>query len=594
MSNSIKTALLMSLCGAAFLLECHAQMQPKNSATHDFGTDWRFHAGEGRDSSWNTKDYRDKHWATVVSNKPLKEQGKLLEQGFGWYRKQLAFPAQMQQKIVEAEGVQIDLGKFAACEEVYVNGHLVGKTGEFPHNFAGYFDHERRYFVPLEVLDLTGENVIAIKFFDGWSANGGFLNAAVMQVEPASTVDKLKLKVNVLDDDYIFLGKDSIAIAPTIENRGKKSLKATLKISLTTDAYKPIKSQELKVDIPAHATAPLGTFGLKNVEPGFYRYKVSVEIDGGHKLEEQVNVGYEPEKIASPNDEATDFDKFWKANRAQLANIKPDYQLMLIPEQSKLDYEMYHVSMRSLDNELIMGYYAKPKKAGKHPVIVEYMGYGSKPYFPNQSWDGFAYFVLSIRGQALNEKSNHFGTWFTYGIDSKETYYYRGAFMDVLRALDFVSSRDEIDGERIAVRGSSQGGALSVVAASLDSRVKALAIGIPFLSDFQDYFNIAPWPKSDVDHYRAQHPELSWKQVYKTLSYFDIKNLASRIRVPLVMGIGVQDNVCPPHINFAAYNQVKNEKSWMAFPLHGHSTGNAFHVAGLDLFKRVLHVEQSR
>ncbi len=593
MSNVVKTALLMLLYGTA-ALKGHAQQQAKNSMAHNVGANWKFHAGEGKDSSWNAKNYRDQHWACVVSDKPLKEQGQLLQLGFGWYRKQLVFPAPMQQKIAEAEGVQIDLGQFAACEEVYVNGILVGKTGEFPPNFAGYFDQQRRYFVPLEALDLTGDNVIAIKFFDGWSPNGGFLNAAVMTVEPASTVDKLKLKVNVQDDDYIFLGEDSIAIAPTIENKGKKSLRATVRIVVTTDAYKPVKSQELKIDIPAHATATMGTFGLKNAEPGFYRYKVSVEMDGGQKLEEQVNVGYEPEKIASPNDEAADFDTFWKANKAQLASVQPDYQLMLIPEQSKLDYEMYHVSMRSLDNELIMGYYAKPKKAGKHPVIVEYMGYGSKPYFPNQSWDGFAYFVLSIRGQALNEKSNHFGTWFTYGIDNKNTYYYRGAFMDVLRALDFVSSRDEIDGERIAVRGSSQGGALSVVAASLDTRVKALAIGIPFLSDFQDYFKIAPWPKSDVDHYRAQHPEVSWKKVYQTLSYFDIKNLASRIRVPLVMGIGVQDNVCPPHINFAAYNQVKSEKSWMAFPQHGHSTGNAFYEAGLDLFRRTLQVGKER
>jgi len=593
MSNVVKTALLMLLYGTA-ALKGHAQQQAKNSMAHNVGANWKFHAGEGKDSSWNAKNYRDQHWASVVSDKPLKEQGQLLQLGFGWYRKQLVFPAPMQQKIAEAEGVQIDLGQFAACEEVYVNGILVGKTGEFPPNFAGYFDQQRRYFVPLEALDLTGDNVIAIKFFDGWSPNGGFLNAAVMTVEPASTVDKLKLKVNVQDDDYIFLGEDSIAIAPTIENKGKKSLRATVRIVVTTDAYKPVKSQELKIDIPAHVTATMGTFGLKNAEPGFYRYKVSVEMDGGQKLEEQVNVGYEPEKIASPNDEAADFDTFWKANKAQLASVQPDYQLMLIPEQSKLDYEMYHVSMRSLDNELIMGYYAKPKKAGKHPVIVEYMGYGSKPYFPNQSWDGFAYFVLSIRGQALNEKSNHFGTWFTYGIDNKNTYYYRGAFMDVLRALDFVSSRDEIDGERIAVRGSSQGGALSVVAASLDTRVKALAIGIPFLSDFQDYFKIAPWPKSDVDHYRAQHPEVSWKKVYQTLSYFDIKNLASRIRVPLVMGIGVQDNVCPPHINFAAYNQVKSEKSWMAFPQHGHSTGNAFYEAGLDLFRRTLQVGKER
>ncbi|MEJ5145966.1 cephalosporin-C deacetylase-like acetyl esterase [Sphingobacterium sp. JUb78] len=585
-----RIAVGILLAGTSLLQSCHVKRH--TSAVFDFGADWKFHAGEGLDSNWSKKDYQDKYWKDVISNKTLVEQGQSLQQGFGWYRKTLKFSNQAQRNIRKAEGVVLDLGKFAACEEVYVNGTLIGKTGEFPNNFAGYFDHERTYFVPIKYLDLDKENSIAIKFFDGWSSAGGFLNGAIMKVQPASTADKLILNVNVRDDDYVFLGTDSIAIAPAIVNKGKEAVKAYLNITLTTDDGQLVNTQQVNVAIPGNGSLNAGVFGLKNPKPGFYQYKVSLQLDNGQKLEQQCNVGYEPEKISSPNDARADFDEFWKANKQALAAIEPDYQLILLPEQSRLDYDMYQVSMRSLDNELIMGYYAKPKKSGKHPVIVEYMGYGSKPYFPNQSWDGFAYFVLSIRGQALNEKTNRFGTWFTHGIFSQDEYYYKGAFMDVVRALDFVSSRTELDANRIAVRGSSQGGALSVVAASLDTRVKALAIGIPFLSDYKDYFKIAPWPKSDVDNYLKQHTDISLDQVYKTLSYFDIKNLASRIRVPLIMGIGMQDHVCPPHINFAAYNQVQSEKSWIAFPKYGHSTGNEFHVAGLDLFRRILSVEK--
>ena len=57
------------------------------------------------------------------------------------------------------------------------------------------------------------------------------------------------------------------------------------------------------------------------------------------------------------------------------------------------------------------------------------------------------------------------------------------------------------------------------------------------------------------------------------------------------MGIGVQDNVCPPHINFAAYNQVKSEKRWMAFPEFAHSVGKEYNDASKAFIKEKLNVK---
>jgi cephalosporin-C deacetylase-like acetyl esterase len=145
----------------------------------------------------------------------------------------------------------------------------------------------------------------------------------------------------------------------------------------------------------------------------------------------------------------------------------------------------------------------------------------------------------------------------------------RGAYLDAVRGIDFVCSRPEIDTTRIVAQGGSQGGALTFAAAALDGRIKACAPGIPFLSDYRNYFKIVPWPRSSFETYRKEHPDVSWDHIYKVLAYFDIKNLASRITCPLFMGIGVQDNVCPPHINFAAYNEVKGPKKWIAYPLEG-------------------------
>jgi cephalosporin-C deacetylase-like acetyl esterase len=58
------------------------------------------------------------------------------------------------------------------------------------------------------------------------------------------------------------------------------------------------------------------------------------------------------------------------------------------------------------------------------------------------------------------------------------------------------------------------------------------------------------------------------------------------------MGFGVQDNVCPPHINFAAYNQVKSEKVWVACPLSAHSTDARAYEAERTFIKEKLGITQ--
>jgi cephalosporin-C deacetylase-like acetyl esterase len=100
---------------------------------------------------------------------------------------------------------------------------------------------------------------------------------------------------------------------------------------------------------------------------------------------------------------------------------------------------------------------------------------------------------------------------------------------------------------------------------------------VPFLSDFRDYFRVAVWPGNEFTELVEGRKRLSWDQVYHTLSYFDIKNLAPKIRAPLIMGVGLMDEVCPPHINFAAYNQVRGEKIYIVYPQAGHGLPDAFY-----------------
>lgn len=583
------TNYFLLIVTAGLILSCKTKIAEDTSPQiiESYSDTWRFHAGEGTDSTWFDTKFDDKNWQEVTSQKLLKDQNISLDNGFGWYRKTIQLSDSLQEGIKNKGGLVLHLGRLAACDEVYFNGQLVGKTGEFPQNYMGYFDNERNYLITSDKVNYGGDNLIAIKFHDGWNI-GGFLEGAKLSLSTAETNDKILLDVAVADSDYIFLGENPIQITTNIENKNSWDIDGKLIVTLTTDDYQPVKSDSLNISIEGLKTYSK-SFELANPQPGFYRYTVQLKRNNEIVTEKKFNVGYEPEKIQSPIDAKADFKEFWDNNLKELAKVAPNYKLTLKPEYSQHGYDMYLVEMYSFGNELIRGYYAKPQKEGKHPVIVEYMGYGSSPYPANQWWDGFAYFVLSVRGQALNQPTNRFGKWITYGLDNKDDYYYRGAFMDVVRALDFVSSRPEIDSDKIAVRGGSQGGALSFVAASLDKRVKVAAPNIPFLSDYPDYFKIAPWPKSDFDEYMKDHPEAKWEDVYNLLSYFDIKNLAQWIECPLIMGIGVQDNVCPPHINFAAYNQVKSKKRWMAFPHHAHSVGKEYNDAAMAYIKETLN-----
>jgi cephalosporin-C deacetylase len=117
---------------------------------------------------------------------------------------------------------------------------------------------------------------------------------------------------------------------------------------------------------------------------------------------------------------------------------------------------------------------------------------------------------------------------------------------------------------------------------------------VPFLSDFRDYFQVAVWPGNEFTDFVEKEHKMTWDELYTTLSYFDIKNLAGWIKAPLFMGVGLIDNVCPPHINFAAYNQVKSEKHYMVFPNAGHGLPEEFYIKKNIFLREKLGLENEK
>ncbi|MCK4881216.1 MAG: acetylxylan esterase, partial [Bacteroidales bacterium] len=145
----------------------------------------------------------------------------------------------------------------------------------------------------------------------------------------------------------------------------------------------------------------------------------------------------------------------------------------------------------------------------------------------------------------------------------------------------------------VVVEGGSQGGALSFATAALDNeRIDLCVPHVPFLSDFRDYFKVAGWPGGEFRQYFEEHPEISEDEIYKNLSYIDIKNLAPWIKAPVLMSIGLMDKTCPPHINFAAYNQLNVPKEYIVYPYAGHGLPGEYYNVMMDYIRKHLKMAQ--
>ena len=364
----------------------------------------------------------------------------------------------------------------------------------------------------------------------------------------------------------VFLSPERPALRAVVS--AEEPAAGVLRFDIRTDAGEPVCVFEQPYALGGGDSVRLG-FEFQ-AAPGFYR----ASLRDGEREAAAFTFGCDPERIESPVDAQPDFDEFWARARAELDAVAPRYRLHPDRERSTEKRRIFLVEMRSLGGETIRGYYAEPVAPGKYPAVVTFMGYGSDAWCPDaDAAPERVEFVLSHRGQGLNKPENRYGDWVVSGLESPETYYYRGAFMDAVRAIDFVASRPKVDTRLIFAEGGSQGGALTLAACALDDRIAAAAPYVPFLNDFPDYLDIAPWPASALFP-AAERLGIDREELLRRLSYFDIKNLAGRVRCPILMGFGLQDTVCPPHTNFAGYNQLRVPKEWKVYTRRGHDLHN--------------------
>ena len=431
------------------------------------------------------------------------------------------------------------------------------------------------------------------------------INGGVTPEEPKDSIpaqlEPLKQSVPVTDN-WVFESKPSITIH--IENPNAVAQTAAITVRIISDLKKNVVTIEQNEEIPANGSKDVVITTQEDLAPGFYRANCIVNNKGAHNF----IFGISPEKIVSAPDKQDDFDEYWTAAKEQLAALDMNAQLTELPTKSTAKRKVYLVELQSVpdspdgDPVIVRGYYAEPQDGQKHPVIMHFYGYDSQnatswPPCPGGNDSEYAEFFFSIRGQMLNNRAasnrvpdgkgdfvNIYGDWFAYNFGVKDGYYYRGAFMDCVQAVRFMATRETSDMTQLFAEGSSQGGALSYAVAALsDYPFTAIAPCVAFLGDFPDYFNIVSWPAETA---KANKGSMTDEEMYAFLSYFDTKNLATRISAAVIACSGLQDGTCPPHTNLAPFNNLPTEdKVIYYYPEMGHEIPADWNKKIMTFFK---------
>ncbi|MFT5222187.1 MAG: enterochelin esterase-like enzyme [Glaciecola sp.] len=126
------------------------------------------------DMSYAEPAHDDSDWVTTTVPTSDGHEGAWDDyDGIGWFRNSFLLPA-------EADGLNLVLsaGYLDDADEVYLNGMLVGASGQFPPENDSQWFERRLYPVPNEALRYGQQNVIAVRVSD-FSGGGGWYKGPV-------------------------------------------------------------------------------------------------------------------------------------------------------------------------------------------------------------------------------------------------------------------------------------------------------------------------------------------------------------------------------------------------------------------------------
>ncbi len=285
------------------------------------------------------------------------------------------------------------------------------------------------------------------------------------------------------------------------------------------------------------------------------------------------------------NPKPEDFEKYWRRALEELEGTEGEVDLIPAEFQSTAA-QCFDLYFTGVGGARVHAKYLRPKQiTATHPAVILFHGYTGnsgdwqdKLSFVSQ---GFSVAALDCRGQGGRSEDRGAVVGNTQrghiirGLDDHpDKLLFRQIFLDTAQLARIVMDFPEVDKTRVGTHGGSQGGALSLACAALEPKIKACSAAFPFLCDYRRVWemDLAEGAYEELKiYFRLFDPTHAREQeVFRTLGYIDVQNLAPRIEADVLMGTALMDQICPPSTQFAAFNKIRSKKEMVIYPDFGH------------------------
>lgn len=315
----------------------------------------------------------------------------------------------------------------------------------------------------------------------------------------------------------------------------------------------------------------LETITLKGSKvPGFKTLQVSAELDG-KTYTNLIKVAFSPDKLQPTAIVPKDFDQYWQKaiDKARQVPLLPRFTRK--PEYDNEYCDTYEVRFQNAKAGCYLyGMLSVPKGVNptdtiaskQYPAIILWPGAGVKQhlgdvnFFPEK---GVITLEMGVHGipVSLPEqiyvdlRANALHSYSAIISPNKDQYYYKNIYVGTVKTVDFLCSLPCVDANRLACYGGSQGGALSIVNAALDKRIRCASISYPALAEISGYARgrSEGWP-------HLFKGKTNDEKLMEVGDYYDVVNFAKRIDCTVLFFLGFNDIVCCPTSTYTTYNVI--------------------------------------
>ncbi len=480
----------------------------------------------------------------------------------------------------------LEVNLLLKVSDIYINGNYI--DGNFTTKFIWSAIPEykaKKIKIPKEYLNFGQSNIIKISCSD-YSYTGGISHNKVA-IYPENSIPKSKIELLFDSNQHLFNSFEEVAFKLKTDANSN----GQLNLLIRNDFLDTLLIKKIPVKKGGQEQA----INLKNekLPAGFYEVIATLKDQGYTGTREWLTIS--PTKIKKSSVAPLGFYNYWDKALNELHKVDPQYKVTKVDSLCTIKRDGFVVEMKSIGNATIRGYYFIPKQKKKYAAILNLPGYGYGFEYLDEFLkveEDVIELAICVRGHGISKDA--FETEFPvpgfigYNICDINNIAYRQIYMDCIRALEFLLTRNEVDLSKIGVIGGSQGGGLALMTAGLMSKqVSACAYSGPFPCDLKDHIKVRTLIEDELKSYLKYYDNAcDFEDAVNTFDFLDTKYFAKNIKCPTFYATGLLDDDCPSRLGFSAFNDIKAKKEFKIFPNDSHIGESNWKKDAMSFFKK--------